>query len=205
MPLQIIYAGKTKASQPRGFVFPKKFCISQNTKHWSNEEETHKLIDSVIMPYVTQEKENLGLPPQQKALIVWDVFKGQTTEAVKNKLDLLSIEQVAVPANMTHFFQPLDLTVNKVAKNFIKKSYYSGVIQQGLQEGKDLENIEVDLRLSVIKPLHAQWLVNMYNFFSTPNGKETIHKGWKKAGIHGLIDGSTVLPPDNPFQDIYAS
>ena len=69
---------------------------------------------------------------------------------------------------MTHFFQPLDLTVNRVAKNFTKKeftSYYSGVIQQGLQEGKDLENIEVDLRLSVIKPLHAQWLVNMYNFF----------------------------------------
>ena len=26
------------------------------------------------------------------------------------------IEQVEVPANMTHFFQPLDLTVNKEAK-----------------------------------------------------------------------------------------
>ena len=43
------------------------------------------------------------------------------TQAVKNKLELLSVEQVSVPANMTHFFQPLDLTVNKVAKNFMKK------------------------------------------------------------------------------------
>ena len=168
LPMQVIYAGKTKASQPRGFVFPKGFCISQNQKHWSNEEEMLKLLDTVINPYIIQEKENLGLPPQQRALIICDVFKGQTTEAVRNKLESLMIEQVEVPANMTHFFQPLDLTVNKEAKNHTRKeftSYYSGAIQQGLQNGKPLEDIDIDLRLSVIKPLHAQWLVNMYNFF----------------------------------------
>lgn len=50
LPLQIIYGGKTKASQPRGFQFPKSFCVSQNPKHWSNEEETVKLIDDIINP-----------------------------------------------------------------------------------------------------------------------------------------------------------
>ena len=178
--MQIIYAGKTKASQPRGFSFPKEFCISQNTKHWSNEQETLKLIDTIIKPYIAQEKKRLSFPPQQRALIIWDVFKGQMTDVVKDKLKSLMIEQVSVPANMTHFFQPLDLTVNRVAKNFTKKeftSYYLGVIQQGLQDGKQLEDIEVDLRLSVIKHLHAQWLVNMYNFLSTRDGKETISKG----------------------------
>ncbi len=58
--MQIIYAGKTKASHPRGFSFPKGFVISQNTKHWSNEEETLKLIDAVIKPYIDKEKKNLG-------------------------------------------------------------------------------------------------------------------------------------------------
>ena len=51
------------------------------------------------------------------------------TDAVKNKLESLLVEQVAVPANMTHLFQPLDLTVNRVAKNITTKeftSYYSG-------------------------------------------------------------------------------
>ena len=91
LPMQVIYAGKTKASQPRGFVFPKKFCSSQNEKHWSNE------------PYIIQEKENLGLPPQQRALIIWDVFKGQTTEAVRNKLESLMIEQVEVPATISFY------------------------------------------------------------------------------------------------------
>lgn len=84
LPMQIIYSGKTKASQPRGFVFPKGFSISQNPKHWSNEEETLKLIDEVINPYVRKE---LGLPPTQKSLMIWDVFKGQMTDAVKIKLE----------------------------------------------------------------------------------------------------------------------
>ncbi len=55
--------------------------------------------------------------------------------------------------------------------------------------------LEKHWRLSVIKPLHAQWLVKVFNFFTTTEGRDIIFKGWKKAGISGLIDGSTVLPP----------
>lgn len=109
---------------------------------------------------------------------------------------------------MTHYFQPLDLTVNRTAKNLTKNkfvSYYSNEIQQELASGKQLEDIEVDLRLSVIKPLHAAWLVAIFNYFTTPEGRDIIFKGWKKAGISGLLDGSIQLPPDNPFEDIYNS
>lgn len=42
LPMQVIYAGGTKQSQPRGFVFPKGFSITQNPKHWSNELEMLK-------------------------------------------------------------------------------------------------------------------------------------------------------------------
>jgi len=38
--MQIIYAEKTKQSQPPGFAFPKGFSVTQNPKHWSNELET---------------------------------------------------------------------------------------------------------------------------------------------------------------------
>ena len=34
------------------------------------------------------------------------------------RLNIENIEIVSVPANMTHFFQPLDLTVNGQAKKF---------------------------------------------------------------------------------------
>ena len=66
----------------------------------------------------------------------------------------------------------------------------------------NLEDVEVDFRLSVIKPLHAQWLVNLYNFFSTEKGRKVIYNGWMKAGISGLLDGTTVLPPEDPFECI---
>ena len=207
LPMQVIYGGKTKQSQPRGFVFPKGFSITQNPKHWSNEIETLKLIDEVINPYVVNKRKELKLTPAHKALVIWDVFKGQMTDTVKSKLASLSIKLVAVPANMTHFFQPLDLTVNGAAKKLARKEfikYYSTVVQQQLQSGKSLEEIEVDLRMSVIKPLHAQWLVNMYTYFtSASHGREIILKGWKKAGISGLLDGSTILPPEDPFEQIY--
>ena len=206
LPMQIIYAGKSKASLPRGFIFPKGFSLSQNPQHWSNETETLKLIDEIINPYVINKRKDLGLASTQKALVIWDVFKGQMTNVVKQKLELLDMEFVAVLANMIHFFQPLDLTVNGAAKSFAKKefiTYYSAQVQQQIEGGTNLEDINVDLRLSVIKPLQAQWLVNMYNFFTQPNGKKVILKGWKKAGIAGLLDNTTLLSPEDPFETIF--
>ena len=206
--MQIIYGGKTTASQPRGrgFHFPKEFCLSQNPKRWSNEYETLKLIDEVINPYVVRKRVELKLAETQKALVVWDVFKGQMTEAVKEKLSSYNIELVAVPANMPHFFQPLDLTVNGSAKKYMRKQfiiYYSSAVKQQLESGKQLEDIDVDFRLTVMKPLHAQWLVDMFNFFTTQKGAEIIIKGWKKAGIVGVLDGAIVLPSEDPFEEFY--
>ena len=96
LPMQVIYQGKTKASLPRNFVFPKGFCLTQNPKHYSNEEETLKLIDSIINPYLVQTRQQLKLPPTQKTILIWDVFRGQTTERVLSKL-ALNIEIVSVP------------------------------------------------------------------------------------------------------------
>ena len=72
-----------------------------------------------------------------------------------------------------------------------------------LQVGTSEDEISVDLKLTTIKPLHAQWLVNLFNFMTTEEGKEHIFKGWKKAGVVGLVDGTTVLPEKDPFQEIY--
>ena len=110
--MQVIYQGKTSASQPRGFKFPRGFAISQNPKHYSNEDETLTLMDKVIVPYVERKRKELKLVPTQKPLLIWDVFRDQKTAKVLKKLASLNIAFVSVPTNMTHFFQPLDLTVN---------------------------------------------------------------------------------------------
>ena len=94
LPMQVIYGGKTKASQPRDFKFPSGFCVTQNPKHWSNEIEILKLIDEIISPYVTKKREDLKLAKDQKALLIWDVFRGQMTDKVKEQLTELNIEGV---------------------------------------------------------------------------------------------------------------
>ena len=66
-------------------------------------------------------------------------------------------------------------------------TYYSTAVKGQLDSGMALEDIEVNLRLTAIKPLHAQWLVDMYNFFTTERGQQIINAGWKKAGILGLL------------------
>ena len=51
---------------------------------------------------------------------------------------------------MTDFFQPLDLTVNRAAKQHTRKSfvtYYSDCVSKQLEAGRNLDDIEVDLRL----------------------------------------------------------
>ena len=164
------------------------------------------MIDEVINPYLVRKKAELKLTETQRAVIIWDVFKGQMTETVKQKLSSHNIELVPVPANMTHFFQPLDLTVNGSAKKYMRKQfivYYSSSVKQQLDSGKQLEDIDVDFRLTILKPLHAQWLVNMFNFFTSQNGAEIIIKGWKKAGIVGVLDGTIVLPSEDPFEAFF--
>ena len=107
---------------------------------------------------------------------------------------------------MTHLFQPLDLTVNKVAKDFTKKKFsewFSRQISIGLENGQELEDIEIDYRLSVLKLLHATWLISFYDYISSPEVQAVIASGWKKLGIFDAVElGLSKLPVLDPFNDI---
>ena len=81
--------------------------------------------------------------------------------------------------------------------------YYTNAAKQELENGKPIKDIEVDFRLTTLKPRHAQWIVNMYNFFTSAKGIPIITKGWKKAGVIGLLDGTTVFQPEDPFKLYY--
>lgn len=138
------------------------------------------------------------------------MFRGQKTEKVLSKLASLNIVVVSVPANMTHFFQPLDLTVNGEAKRFMKDKFttwYSEEVQKQITPGNGDANgeVNVDLRLTALKPLHASWLVDLYNHLGSDIGRRHIAKGWEKASIAQLLDESFSLPPEDPFEEIEGS
>ena len=133
------------------------------------------------------------------------MFRGQKTGKVSKKLVSLNI--AIVPA-VTHFFQPLNLTVNREAKRFIKDKFttwYSDEVKQQIESGGDCTDINVDLRLTVLKPLHTVWLVDLYNHLSSPVSVGHIAKRLEKAGISGLLDGQTDLLQEDPSTHIELS
>ena len=156
LPMQPIY-GKTSQSLPR-YRFPKGFCLSFNPKHFSNTNESIKFLKEIITPYVVTQRELLKCQVDQKALVIMDVFTGQMTAEVLNAYEEANILIINVPANMMKYYLPLDLTVNGYAKRFLKSKFtewYSSQVRAYLDNGVSIDDIEVGLQLSKIKPIHA--------------------------------------------------
>ena len=61
LPMQLIYEGKTEQCHPRGVEFPDGFNVTHTPNHWSNEDKVVELLEKVILPYVKNTRENLGL------------------------------------------------------------------------------------------------------------------------------------------------
>ena len=179
LPMQLIYGGKTSQSLPR-YRFPKGFCLSFNPKHFSNTNESIKFLKEIITPYVEKQREVLKCQVDQKARVIMDVFTGQMTAEVLNAYEEANIVIINVPANMTKYYQPFGLTVNGYVKRFLKSKFtewYSSQVRAYLDNGLSVNDIEVVLQLSKIKPIHAGWLVEFYNHMTTLKGKEIINSG----------------------------
>ena len=65
------------------------------------------------------------------------------------------------------------------------------------------QDINVPLRLSLLKPCHAEWLVECYNHMTTTAAQNVIQSGWKTARItEALQVGVKGLGSLDPFQEI---
>ena len=54
-------------------------------------------------------------------------------------------------------------------------------MKQHLDDGKTVEEVKVDLRMSSIKPIHFQWLKENIMWLSQQEG--ALISGWKGTGI----------------------
>ena len=107
---------------------------------------------------------------------------------------------------MIFTFCKVDPSVNGYTKRFLKRKFnewYANQITQQLAKGKNLEDVEVIMKLSLIKPIQAGWLVELYNHMTTEKGRDIISGGWRAAGITDAINlGVENLPSIDPFDDI---
>ena len=75
-------------------------------------------VNKILLPYITQKRKQLNLDSLYPLLVICDHFKGQCTDQFLSLLKDNGIHILIVPANCTDRLQPLDISINKTAKEF---------------------------------------------------------------------------------------
>ena len=110
-------------------------------------------------------------------------------------LDCNNVHVCLLPPNTTDVLQPMDIAVNKPAKDFIRRKFeqwYSEEVMKQL-DGKDMDDLQaadikpIDLSMQVVKQVGAKWLVEMADYIS--DNPQFIVNGFVRSGITGTLDG----------------
>jgi len=196
LPPQLLYQGKTAQCHP-SVDFPNEWDVYHSPNHWANSETMLRYIDTVILPYVNKQRSVLN-KPDKAALCIFDVFRAHQSEALLQKLKDNNIWYVFVPASCTGELQPLDISVNKVYKEKLKakfEQWYSEQVEVELNSGVDVMQSKVNLNLSLMKPIHAQWLIKIHE--EVAEMAHIIRLGFVKAGIIHDRSSDDTLPPSS--------
>ncbi len=188
LPPQLVYTGKTSKCLPT-VEFPIDWDITCTPNHWCNTDTTIRYIKNIIIPYVQQTNKKEGRPNEASSLVIFDEFKGQNTDLVYDLLRENNLYHVLVPANCTDILQPIDLSVNKSAKEFLRarfQEWYAERIASHLSTNPETPELSsplphpVYLKMSTMKPLGAKWLT-LYN-------KIIIEKEWPTIKLKKYIN-----------------
>ena len=193
LPLQLIYGGKTNRCHPK-FQFPLDWDITNSQKHWSNEDTMIRYFENILVPYIRKTRELINVSESSPGLLIMDNFKGQVTTAIFDLLERNNIHTCLLPANTTDLLQPLDVAVNKPAKDLLRRKFqewYSEQISDQLQDGQELSSFELDpiaLGLPMMKEAVAGWLVEMFEYFQ--ENPQIIVNGFLRTGICKALDSN---------------
>ena len=138
--------------------------------------------------------ERLQLGDDKPAVAIMDNVKGQITEAVTNLLETNTIHICLLPPNTTDLLQPMNIAVNKPAKDFLRgefEQWYSEHVMKQ-KEGQDTTDIEkaeirpINLGLAALMEIGAKRQMDMASYISC--NPQFIVNGFIRSGITGALD-----------------
>lgn len=100
--------------------------------------------------------------------MIWDLSNQQKeNEEFRDLLNRNNIDVINIPPNCKEHLHPLEILVNQHYIVLLEKefqSWYSDIVLERLRGGETDDNMAtmVDLRLSLLKPVHASWLVKSH-------------------------------------------
>jgi len=62
-----------------------------------------------------------------------------------------------------------------------------------MKKGRKAHEIKVDVRLSIVKPLHSKWMVQFYDYVRSK--LDLVINGWKTSGITDNLKKEITLDP----------
>ena len=107
---------------------------------------------------------------------------------------------IPVPNNLTNEFQPLDLTVNRTCKAFFRKEsqeWFTSQVQLQIENGVTPEEVKVDTKISILKPLHAKWVRSFYD--KMQSRPDIVLRRWKRSGITNFLQLDSSKKKEDPF------
>ena len=97
------------------------------------------------------------------------IFKLSVWKRYSGTLILIMYSYVIlIPPNCTDRLQPLDISVNKPAKDFLRQEFQDWYSKKICHQFQGLESKEpVDLRFTIMKPLGAQWMISLHKYLKS--------------------------------------
>ena len=91
---------------------------------------------------------------------------------------------VIVQPNCTDRMQPLDISIS--AKPFLQSKFENWYADNIIAQKNTDKNIEpVDMKLSIVKPIAAKWMIDLYNYLIA--NPQIIKNGFKHVGITDFL------------------
>jgi hypothetical protein len=187
LPFQAIYMGKSNRSCPdksaRSYDETQaakfRFEYSNTGTYWSTQQTMHDLVDHIISPYFSEQKEKLGLPESQKSIWQIDVWSVHRSKEFRGwmKAHHPNIIMHYVPAGCTGVFQACDVGIQRIFKHSLKRSYHQDVVAEILDQiDGGNETIIVEKKLGVLRDRSVGWLWDAYE---TLNNEQTVKKVYR--------------------------
>jgi hypothetical protein len=195
LPVQMVFAGKTKACHPSHTADSKSygFHFTHSENHWSNLDTMKEYLECIIQPYIENVVKDKHLNPTTTRAIImldcWNVhLSPEFRDIVKqyNKSNPTNLLLVYIPPNCTSQLQVADVALNYSFKCGIRNRFEDWATKQLMDQLEDEKTVPaVDTKLSTLKPLLVQWAFS--SWFNLLNRPDLIKKGWKHC-ISSILD-----------------
>ena len=168
IPWQVIYRGTTPHCRAPRELFPDDWNITNSKTHWSTNPTKCEYLLNCISVHCNETRNRLELKDETgKALLIYDVHKTNIRNPTfYDQLRDMNALYKLVLGGQTGNLQPMDLYANGVIKPILRNKFnqwYTGKVLNWIARGRNVDDFKADFRWSILKPIHARWIVTTYH------------------------------------------